>query len=388
MKEPFNPGGRNVPLYVRVWELLRRNPFFREDYRKLRMHARWIEGEENGREVENVQEFFQNLDHACPIAGFVMHWAFRAHPFSGNELEPCVPATWRDLGMGYVHFFLPHVSRSSIDQHLTSGMETFIRICPFYLNRGAAAADQNKAFKFGPFLLPENCATDRLDRDTLLESSWPELPRMFQEHFQWLWGSHYDYSTVNPYTGDRSLLPELHIGGDDQDALITASYWEGVVIPPKDPVALRMNDSVALSLPPLRFGGRDLVKDVENFLSQIYWDAKQHGNADLLGSREIWKTFLAIYPSMLCEFDAKGNMQREGTGAALAKLPHLGKGKMQSHQAKRWDYLFDVMMSLYPDFQPIVEPFEEWKDPNPLLCTMEGRHVGHWNGAAPLRVPE
>ena len=374
----YNPAASADGPAAKLWELLRRNPAFREDVAWMLEHADQPEATQKiiGFISSSVSD---QTSITRPFTGYVLRWLWKplfADPvkilrimFGLGEAK----IIQNDLCLRVFGLAMCQFDDTRQDcRQLDPGQ--FMRKCPVYLlapqylflaeNRGfwmrLILPDFLKDDYRGPLRLTEG--------EFSLDTPWPKTPRLFRHHFSWLWAN-YDSNAVNPFTSDRTFLPRpAPVGG-----LGIYSLHEQ-----HDKLYPRLHNELTFIVPACFYTEQSIKGVYESFKASLRNEfrslqvsAKKY--KFLLGGDAQWQAFAFIrdrttylspeYREPL--FRIMVPYSREGSGKAIESFEKRKKkmgewkrgSKFKGHIESWYDGMEALMMSVYPgdDFQTVVK---------------------------------
>ena len=376
----YNPAASGDGPAAKLWELLRRNPAFRDDVAWMLKHAKQPEARQQiiGFISSNVSD---QTSISRPFVGNVLRWLWKPlfldpkkilRTLFGSgaakivEKDLCLPVFGPAM-CGYDDAW-------SDCRQLDSGQ--FMSKCPVYLLPAQNLfLDENRHFWMRlilPNFLKENYRGPlrSTEGEFNLDTPWPETPRLFRDHFSWLWAN-YDSNAVNPFTGDRKFLPRpAPVGGfgiyglqEQRDKLYPRLQNELIFIVP---ACFHTEQSIK--------GVCESFKtSLRNEFRSLQVSAKKY--QFLLGGPVQWQAFVFVqdrttnsspeYRQPLFRINVP--YIRLGSGKAIEEFEHVKKkksewregSKFRGHIESRYDTMHKLMMSVYPgdDFQKVVNLF-------------------------------
>ena len=388
----YNPATAGDGPAAKLWELLRRNPAFRED-------VAWMlkQGEQQDEKEKIIRFISSSISSADsitrPIVGYVLRWLWEplfTDPIKilqmlfGTEVAEIVK---EDLCLPV--FGLSMCRTVDGSRQLDPG--EFMSKCPIYLLPAQNLYSDGNQALWMRLMLPSSMKEDYsgplrpTDGTFNLNTPWPETPRMFRDHFSWLWAN-YDAKSVNPYTGDRTFLPRPAAVGSSETYGLQEQH---------DKLYPRLNNEFIFVVPACFHTERSINGVYEAFKASLEKEfrslqvsAKKY--EFLLGGRIQWDSFSFVYgrteysapkfrdPFFLVsvKFDRFGSgnaileFEREKRERGEWKTGSKFKGHLESWHAQ----MEDLMMSVYPgdDFQKVVNLLHPgWPNPQAAQPSVE-----------------
>jgi hypothetical protein len=192
LRSGYNPQTAKHGLAAKLWELLRRNPYFRVTARDLQ-RANPLDTHD----YDLLRERFRIVDEQSPFAGFALRWLFRP-----KFLEFYFPRQPHD-------FFKPWTAKDWAESGFPWLSEEKLFELEGILN------EENKGESYpGPLTLSAGPFT--------LETPWPETPELFQFLFGWMW-EEYQFDRLS----DSEAAKLITVGKlDDKDLKIDWNFMD------------------------------------------------------------------------------------------------------------------------------------------------------------------
>ena len=375
--QAYNPAQSGDGPAAKLWELLRRNPAFREDAAWMVAHS--VEPEARKKVSSRIRALVSSQFSVTDrFAGYVLRWF--------GEPSFLKPKQILDIMFGVevakifkedlaLHIFGLWMSNHDDEwkNYRNLGIVPFMKVCPLYLLRGQNMwRDKNQGL-FLKLVLPDFLKKDYPGKLVLsggnfnLDTPWPQTPKLFRDHFTWLWAN-FDANTTNPYTGDRKLLPRpasLGLFGeynlqDQNEKLYPRLFKEFIYVVPSC-----FHTEVTI---------KEVCSDFESHLKNEFRSLQisRKKYSFLFGGQAQWEAFSFVrdrttyssrqdrtpFMSVRVPFD------RQGSGKAIDDFEDAKKlrkewsmkSKQKGHIENGYEQMENLMMATYPglDFHRIV----------------------------------
>lgn len=332
MNDAYNPATSADGNAAKIWELLRRNPAFREQAREL------VKRQETSLTIKALAPDFGLIDASNPIAGFVLRWLFKpalvAFNYPRQPIDFNTEWTFRERTESGYPFIcleeLEYLLKEEIDGESFPG--------PLTLSNGP--------FSFS--------------------TPWPNTPALFQFLFKWLW-QEFEVGNIS-YSFDMRFLTNGVVEPFKIDWLAIKDRTARIDFRTEDEFSrlqflLKHHDIFAvprttmpkkqLNLLMKRF--KELITEIQDHRKTIINTAKE---PFLFGSELEWETFTFCYHKAKYELDSTSRFQRTGIGKAFDDIVTRNnktgkwspKSDQSTHVKRNYEKMETLMFAIFPSF--------------------------------------
>jgi hypothetical protein len=362
---------------AKLWELLRRNPAFREQVQRMAIEA--ASSDFKDQKAETIARQLSQIDSDNFIAGYVLHWIFKPEVLDFGDIRDYFPDDLKS-GKEYIQSVLPYLDPEEAEDIQKMGLSKFCTEFPFYLRRDIHvfqwAEDselRDRKDDSPPILGPlwdEKKHDDyqgrlQFDKGSFnLNTPWPMTPELFQKQLQWLW-AHYDINTTSPFTCDRKYFPAsrsvdwlLDETASTPERYAQLNYfrhnYELIGVPINYLYSEKNLDELARQF-------KEHLKKQLKVKHGFFAERESHLKStqkypQLLGGQLDWEVFVSCYPRLELLPGQGCKYQQSSYNKALEQFIDPRKtdgktGKEESHVEKCLNRMLALTNAVFPSFE-------------------------------------